>query len=221
MSTVLKVYIYLSLGLMLALVCVGCGSTESSKPANPEDMLSGIVTAQPADTPETLAKKKAQLESNLKAAEEQIASGQLDSAIAGLEEAVGFDPKHREVLLLLVQVSRQRSKELSQEDPSKSYRLIVQAGGYLRTLQEAHSDLSPDEKRLLAEVLFDEACSHARSKRQDEFRGSLSAAISAGFADAKRIETDPDIKPFWDVPELKAMLKQTVDSLNTSTTPAP
>ena len=213
MSAVFKLSIYVSLGLMLALVGVGCGSSESSKPANAEDMLKGIVTAQPADTPESLAKKQAQLELNLKAAKEQIASGEFDAAIAGLEEAVGFDPRHREVLLLLVQASRQRSKELTQEDPWKSYRLIVQAGGYLRTFQEAHSDLSPDEKRLLADVLFDEACSHARSKRQDEFRGSLGAAIAAGFTDAARIENDLDIKPFWDVPEMKEMLKQTVDSL--------
>ncbi len=112
-----------------------------------------------------------------------------------------------------MQASQQRSTELLTEDAWKSYRLIVQAGGYLRTLQELSPELSADEKRLFAAVLFDEACSHARSKRYDEFRGSLGAALSAGFADADRIKNDPAIKPLWEVDQLKEMLEQAVKSI--------
>ncbi len=200
----------------VGLMCLsGCGGSPQvkSNPPSSEDLLAGIVTAQAPDTPESLAEKKLKLQAKLDSAKELMAKGELDPAIANLEEAVAFDPKHREVLMLLVKTSQQRSKEVTKEDPWKSYRLIVQAGGYLRTLREIHPDLSPEEQQLFAGVLFDEACSHAKSKRYDEFRGSLSAALGAGFKDAERLRSDSDIKPLWDVPEMKEVLDQAVASL--------
>lgn len=193
----------------ILIACLGCGGKPAA-PITSDDLMKGIVTAQPVETAESLAARKVKLESNLSSAKELIAKNELDSAIGLLEEAVGFDPKHREVLYLLVQASRNRSQQLLQEDAWKSYRLIVQAGGYMRTLQELHPDLSPEEKQVMADVLFDEACSHGRSKRYEEFRGSLGAALAAGFADAERIKNDPDIKPLWDVPELRELLTEAV-----------
>ncbi len=195
----------------LFIACLGCGS--GGKPVAPvsaDDLMKGIVTAQPAETPESLAAKKSKLESNLSSAKELIAKDELDTAIGLLEDAVGLDPKNREVLFLLVKASQARSKQLLEEDVWKSYRLIVQAGGYMRTVHELHPELSPEEKKVMADVLFDEACSHGRSKRYEEFRGSLGAALAAGFADPERIKNDADIKPLWEVPELKDLLTEAV-----------
>lgn len=200
------------------LILSGCQSERShNQPSeatsSQEDLLKGIVTSLPPDTPETLAAKKAKLESNLTIAREAAAKGDLDQSISLLEESVGLDPQHREVLMLLIKTSQLRSRELRAEDPWRCYRLIVQAGGYIRTFREAHKELSTEERQLLANALFDEACAHARSKRQSEFSSALSAAIEAGFADTDRLESDPDLELFRKVPEMEALIRNATDSI--------
>ncbi len=81
------------LAIVSLMACAGCGSSTSAPAPNSQDMLKGIVTARPPDTPESLAEKQAKLESNLKLAKDNIAQGKLDEAIALLEEAVGLIPK--------------------------------------------------------------------------------------------------------------------------------
>ena len=59
--------------IISVLLVVGCGTSQPSPTitttpsgSSQTEMLSGIVTAKPADTPETLAEKRTQLESELK-----------------------------------------------------------------------------------------------------------------------------------------------------------
>ncbi|MCI0358294.1 MAG: hypothetical protein L0211_07415 [Planctomycetaceae bacterium] len=184
----------------------------SAVPAAPaavvqEDYLAGIVTATPPETPETLAAKRARLEANLKLAQESADGGDLDQAIGLLEDAVMLDPKHRTVLLLLTQYLHQRSLALEEEDPRRAFGLMRQSGGYLRMLRDAHDDFSAEEREQFANVLFDEACAFARANRQEDFSGSLSAAIEAGFDDLARLETEPDLSQFRRDEKMSAILK--------------
>lgn len=171
-----------------------------------EELMKGIVTVQPPDTPESLAEKKNKLESNLKQSIESVKHGNLDQAIKLLEDSMSLDSKHRELLLQLVQVLRSRSRELVAEDPARSYRLMVSAGGYLDMLQAAHKDFSTEEKQLFAGVLFDEACAHARSNRYEEFTGAFNAAMGEGFSDLERLKSEPDLMLFRQVPRLKEII---------------
>jgi len=173
-----------------------------------EELMKGIVTVQPPDTPESLAAKKTKLEANLKKSIEFVARGNLEPAMKLLEESMSLDSKHRELLLQLVQVLRRRSRELVAEDPARSYRLMVSAGGYLDILQASHKDFTKEEKELFASVLFDEACAHARSNRYEEFTGAFNAAMGEGFSDLERLKSEPDLKLFREVPKLKEIIEK-------------
>lgn len=181
---------------------------------NQEDLLQGIVSSTPPDTPESLAAKKIKLEENLALAQDAAAKGEKDRAISLLEESLGLDPQHREVLNLLIETSSLRSKELRTEDPLRCYQLIVQAGGYIKTLQEKYKDLSQNERQTIASVMFEEACAHARSKRQEEFSGALNAAIDAGFADLDRLNSEPDLDAFRKIPAMDALIRNAADKIS-------
>jgi hypothetical protein len=196
-----------------AAVLMGCGSSPQEPiatapaAAGEVDYLAGIVTATPPDTPETLAAKRTQLESHLKLAQESADRGDLDQAIGLLEDAVMLDPKHRTVLLLLTQYLYRQSVALEREDPRRSYLLLRQSGGYQRMLGDAHHEFSAEERELFASVLFDEARAYARASRQEDFSGSLSAAIEAGFDDLARLRTEPDFEPLRSDEKMSAVLK--------------
>ncbi|MEQ1826148.1 MAG: hypothetical protein ABL921_09380 [Pirellula sp.] len=203
--------------ILLAVVSIGCQRARndgmSGAVNRPEDVMKGIATVQAPETPESLAEKKAKLESNLSQAIESASKGNVDQAIALLEESVTLDSKHREVLLRLVELLRQRSREVVTQDPARSYRLMVQAGFYLQALKAAHATFSKEEKELFASVLFDEACAHARSKRREEFSGAFNAAIEEGFADVERLMNEPDLAEFREVPEMKQLIDKAIQDI--------
>lgn len=201
--------------VIIAAFLAGCTTRPEEPTSTPpvaaaldEDYLAGIVTATPPETPETLAKRRAELEAKLKLAQELAGRGEPDQAIQMLEDAVMLDAKHRTVLLLLTQHLRTRSLALEQEDPGRAFGLMRQSGGYLRMLREAHQDFSVEERKLFADVLFDEACAHARANRQEDSSGSLSAAIDAGFDDLARLKTEPDFEQFRSDEKMSSVLKE-------------
>ena len=210
--------------VVIAVVLAGCNNKppESNATANAagrqEPVLDGIHTAKPAETPESLAEKRAKLESHLKLAQQSVARGELDGAIRLLEEAVLFDAHHRTVLLLLTQCLQTRSKELAAVDPRRAYGLMVQSGGYLRALRRAHHDFSIEEQEIIANVLYDEACAHARSNRQEETTGSLHAAIDAGFDDLERLDSEPDFEQFRQVPAMANLFVEAASRIESRAT---
>ena len=214
----IRVYCIFLFAISLAAISAGCRKEEvndgaSGKANSQEELMKGIATVEPPDTPESLAAKKIKLETNLKQSADSVTQGKLDQAIKLLEDSMSLDSKHRELLLQLVQVLRRRSRELVAEDPARSYRLMVSAGGYLNMLQAAHKDFTKEEKQLFAGVLFDEACAHARSNRYEEFTGAFNAALGEGFSDLERLKSEPDLMLFRQVPKLKEIIDKAEDDL--------
>ena len=213
----IRVYCIFLFAISLAAFSAGCrkeiNDGASGLANSREELMKGIATVQPPDTPESLAAKKNKLEASLKQAAESVTQGNLDQAIKLLEDSMSLDSKHRELLLQLVQVLRRRSRELVAEDPARSYRLMVSSGGYLDMLQAAHKDFTKEEKELFAGVLFDEACAHARSNRYEEFTGAFNAAMGEGFSDLERLKSEPDLVLFRQVPKLKEIIDKAEDDL--------
>jgi hypothetical protein len=206
--------------IVVAAALGGCGKGSQPPPIQPgqqaeslDSLLTGIVTAVPPDTPETLEHKRIQLQSHLALAEEAAQRGELDQAIRLLEDAVMFDSKHRTVLLLLMQYSQTRSKALAEQDEARAYALMVKAGGYLRMLRDAHQDFSAREREIIASVLFDGACAYARAKRQADASASLVAAIEAGFDDLERLNTEPDFDEFRKDPQMAKLLAEAASTV--------
>lgn len=202
----------------VVVVLLGCNTEKvndgaGGTVAKQEDLLAGIVTSVPPDTPETLALKKGKLENNLALAKEVAAKGDFDQAITLLEDSLVLDPNHREVLALLISTSSARAREMHSEDPGRFYRLIVQAGGYIQTLKDAYKDLTNVEREMIANVSFDEACAHARSKRQTEFTSAFNAAMDAGFADLALLESEPDLEEFRKIPEMDSIIRNAIEAI--------
>ena len=197
---------------------VGCGtSSEPPTEPTPDELLAGIVTAKTAETPELLARNKEKLAENLRLAREAKDKNELDRAIRLLEDAVMFDSKNRDVLLTLTQYTQIRSKELATEDPASSYRLMSQASAYLQMLRDAHSDFTDAEKKVIATILFDEACAHARSNRHEESSSALSAALAAGFDDVQRLSSDPDFVELRKLPQFASLLDSGIENAKKKT----
>ncbi len=198
---------------LVAALLGGCGKGSQppaiqpgQQPESLDAVLSGIVTAVPPDTPETLEQKRIQLQSHLAQGREAAERGDADRAIELLEEAMMLDAKHRTVLLRLTQVLQTRSKELVEKDPARAFGLMRKSGGYSHVLRASYQDFSAQEREMMANVLFDEACAHARAKRQEEASGSLAEAIEAGFDDLERLKTEPDFDEFRTIPSMAKML---------------
>jgi hypothetical protein len=171
------------------------------------DYLTGIATASPADTAESRAEKQVRIEKTLLLVQELTGRGELDEAIRSLEDAVMLDPKHRQVLFLLTQCLHTRSQVLEKTDPRRAFGMARQAAGYLKMLRDAHADFTVDERRLFADVLFDEARAYARANRQEDFSAALSAALDAGFDDVSRLRSEPDFELMRKDPRMAAVLQ--------------
>ncbi len=148
------------------------------------------------------------VEERVEQAEEFAKTGDYAKAIDTLEEALLIDAKHRTVLLLLVKYAQIQSLAIAKKEPADGFGLMMKAGAYLRMLRAAHHDLTEEEKQLVAEVLFNEACANARSVRLEETLGSLREAVAAGFKDFHRITEDADWAAMRELPQFQKALKE-------------
>lgn len=184
--------------LALATILMGCSKAPRGNPALP---------GSPLAPPTTTTEPTENLDELLAKAKNSAEAGELGDAIESLERAVMLDPSHRSVLFQLTQYTLARSKSVAQREPALAYQLMVQSGGYLRMLRAAHKDLTDEEKEFFAQVLFDEACAHGRSNRQEEALGSLRDAIAAGFQDFNRLHSEPDLNNLREVSGFKKLLE--------------
>ncbi len=191
------------------LVVLGC-SNQSNAPKTKGN----VPLYSPTKPPGTV-------EERVEQAEEFAKTGDYAKAIDTLEEALLIDAKHRTVLLLLVKYAQTRSLAIAKNEPADGFRLMMKSGGYLRVLRAAHHDLTDEEKQLVAEVLFNEACENARSVRLEETLGSLREAVAAGFKDLHRVTEDADWAAMRELPQFQQALKELMPKPANESEPPP
>ena len=226
---------------LLLLIGVGCQGRSSpaqpgsridpSQPAaahvNQEELLAGIQTHHPPDTPESLRRKKVEVEQKIQAAREAIAAEDWGSAVTALDRALYLDYKNHTAKLLIVKALHARSLAAEAADPPDQHGAgmdIRNAGVYLTHLLNENDEFTKEERQLFAQVYFDEARVYGRTiHRQDEFSTALKNAIDAGYSDVERLKTEPDFEQFRAHPDTARLLESTIESLeaNSGDSPAP
>ncbi len=180
--------------MICLLLVVGC----SKQPSAPKLIVPLWTPTPPPGT----------VEERLEQAEEFARAGDYAQAIERLEEALLIDSKHRRVLLLLVEYAQARSLAVAAKDPAEGFHMMIISGSYLRILRETHHDLTDEEKQLVAEVFFNEACANARALRLEETLGSLRAAVAAGFKDLHRVTEDADWAAMRELPQFQKAFQE-------------
>ncbi|MBI3463447.1 MAG: hypothetical protein HY000_10365 [Planctomycetes bacterium] len=183
----------------LVAVVVGCSKSPGSHAASQPTTLAPL----PA-----LSRPTGNIDEMIDQAKEAADKGDYDQAIETLENAVMLDATHRTVLLLLTHFASTRSKAIGDRDPDKAHGLILKSGGYLRMLRGAHKDFTDEEKRVFAQVFYDEACAHARLSLRDETLASLREARAAGFDELDRLRTDASFVTLLDLPSFQKLLEE-------------
>lgn len=118
----------------------------------------------------------------------------LAKAIAFMEEASAQEPKNRQVLALLMELTQAHAIALATAGNEKAaYPMMLRSGQYLRKLRDAGGALAGTEKQLEALVLYNEACAYARGGEPEKAVASLAEAVDAGFSDSAQVDSDPDL----------------------------
>jgi thiol-disulfide isomerase/thioredoxin len=160
-----------------------------TSPAVPAPRLTSIKQAEKPGKPTA-----ADADRIVKEAELAIKSRDLDGAAKKAEEALAADPKHREALVLLAAIYQDKAQvaQSSQQTPQRN-EFFLKSGQIAHRLREAHPNLNPREKNLVATCLYNEACALALAMDTDKAIASLSQAVDAGFPQLALLESDSDL----------------------------
>ena len=121
------------------------------------------------------------------------------------------DPKHRGGLLL--QAAILQDKAQAAKAPYQALErneLFLKAGALARRLRDAHADLNPREKTLVATCFYNEGCAHALSNNTDKAIASLNEAVDAGFEQLQLFDTDADLTSLRDKSEFRDVQKRAI-----------
>lgn len=97
---------------------------------------------------------------------------------------------------------------MEQKKPVEGYKTFQESAKYARELKQRFPELSPQEQALLSNVLYNDACALAVGGDPSAAFASLKEALTAGFADAKLLDTDPDLATVRSLPEFEAWKKE-------------
>jgi thiol-disulfide isomerase/thioredoxin len=216
----------IAIGLLLpfcAFACAPADDEEQSaarRPATRTETAPIAETAAPAPAPKstsitTVAQKPkptaADADGLFKAAEQAIKNRDVDGAFKKTEEALAADPKHRGALLL--QAAILQDKAQAAKAPYQALErneLFLKAGALARRLRDAHADLNPREKTLVASCFYNEGCAHALSNNTDKAIASLNEAVDAGFEQLQLFDTDTDLTSLRDKSEFRDVQKRAI-----------
>jgi thiol-disulfide isomerase/thioredoxin len=140
----------------------------------------------------------------------QIAMQQknFDGAIAALEELIGAEPKHRQGLFLLAFATQMKAQAATQANAKDAGPLYLKSAEWAKKLRTAHPKLNPNEKNILVQSLYNEACAEALEGQVDKAVAALTDAIDAGWSDMEHINKDKDFDGIRKDPKFAALLKE-------------
>lgn len=134
----------------------------------------------------------------------------LVSATASFELAAKLDPKDRQAFFFLTLAQQLRAGQMKEGPEQKA--LFLSSAESARKLRGVATDPTQNEKGIIAQALYNEACAHAKAKATDKAMASLTEAVDAGFPDEKTMAQDDDLAALRSRPEFAKLLARAKES---------
>lgn len=150
-------------------------------------------------------KPPATAEEALKKGLEAANKEDLTAAIAAFEQGHKLDPKNRQILFFLTLARQLRAGQLN-EGKAQTAMFLGSAESARKLRDLAGKEPQPQEKGIIAQALYNEACAFAKDGQPDKAMTSLTEAVDAGFPDDKTMAADDDLKSLRDRPEFPRLL---------------
>jgi thiol-disulfide isomerase/thioredoxin len=145
-------------------------------------------------------------EEALKRGIEAAQKNDLNGAITAFEQGVKLEPKNRQLLFFLTLARQLRAGQIQGDDKAQMA-MFLSSAETARTLRSlAEKDVQPQEKGIIAQALYNEACCYAKDKQPDKALLSVTEAVDAGFSDDKTMASDDDLKSIKDRPEFAKLI---------------
>jgi thiol-disulfide isomerase/thioredoxin len=202
------------MGAVLAGCLVGCmpaGKTEPEKAAqNPTPPVAQKPTPPPAAPGKVDADApKASPGALLAEAQTALQRNDIEGASAALEKLLKTEPKNRQGLFLMAAVLENKGMAKAQAGTNDAaIPFFLKAAEHARQLQKAYPKLQPNEKSLLANVFYNEACAEALRNDVDKALAALAEAVDAGFHDVDHMNKDTDFDGIRKDPKFQALMKE-------------
>ena len=97
---------------------------------------------------------------------------------------------------------------MQQNKAAEGHKCFQESARYARELRRRFPNLSPRELSTLSNVFYNDACVLAVGGSPSAAFESLQEAVSAGFADIKQVNSDPDLATVRSLPEFGALRKE-------------
>ncbi len=141
-------------------------------------------------------------------AQKAIQAGHPDQAVTLLEAVLKDHPEDRAALALLgLATQRQAAKLVQAGDAPGASAAFARSAEVMKTLRERHAPLNPAESQILAQSLYNLACTLALAGKPDLAMTELRAALDAGFREIPILDGDKDLDSLRDRPDFLALRK--------------
>jgi thiol-disulfide isomerase/thioredoxin len=167
------------------------GNGPSASPTTP----AGTSEPTPPDTPDGLVEQ----------AGKRVQSGDLAGAIRLLEQAIEARPDHRKALLELAVLNQERANELERPQSSPFY---LRSASFIRKLRDVYKDLTPNERAVIPDLLYNEACTYAIQDQPAQALDSLADAIDAGLSRPDLLTEDDELDSVRDSPRFAELFQK-------------
>lgn len=185
---------------LLAAWSVGCTAELPSPRTDPP--LAQVAAPPPAAGPNPPAAKAAlppaDTQDALSHAESAIRGGDVVGGLQKLDEVLRADPDNRRALGLLALNAQELAVKL--EGPQRMP-VFLSSAAALRRLRARNVELTPPERVLAPQILYNEACALALAGESNRAVASLRDALETGFARLDLIDTDTDLDSLRRLPD--------------------
>jgi thiol-disulfide isomerase/thioredoxin len=141
----------------------------------------------------------------LEKAQRAASTGNFPATLSALEDTLNADPKNRVALRMLGEVTQLQASEFQRPQNSP---LFLKSAAAFRKLVEFYPDLRPEEKRLLPQALYNEACTLALNGETDRAFKALVESFSSGSIKVEQLDLDAELDSLRQLPEFQGFQRQ-------------
>ncbi len=166
-------------------------------------------SAEKKDDKQDKEEKEASLIERMEGAIRLMRLGDEEEGVEMIREISEDHPDDIRVALTLIQALQQVGLSKAQEERSLGNEYFYESAKLARKIKD-NEDFPPPAIELVAQCVYNEACTFAIDGKNDEALKSLKESFELGFSDIDLAETDSDFGDLLEADEFKAIIKEAV-----------